>query len=55
MPARQRMSFKPPKSTHEDEHDDDDDPEANIDAPLPDSWMTAYLQVKRLRYVQRKS
>ncbi|KAJ7250786.1 hypothetical protein C8J57DRAFT_1354883 [Mycena rebaudengoi] len=53
MPARQRMSFKPPKSTHEDEHDDDDDPEANIDAPLPDSWMTAYLQVKRLRYVQQ--
>ncbi|KAK7055958.1 hypothetical protein R3P38DRAFT_3342921 [Favolaschia claudopus] len=33
--------------------DDDDDPEADMSVPLPDSWMTAYLQVKRLRYLEQ--
>lgn len=34
------------------EEENDDDPEANIDVPLPDGWVTGYLQVNRLRYVQ---
>ncbi|KAJ7145706.1 hypothetical protein C8R44DRAFT_863571 [Mycena epipterygia] len=36
-----------------EENDDDNDPETDISVPLPDSWMTAYLQVKRLRYLQQ--
>ncbi|KAJ7676925.1 hypothetical protein DFH06DRAFT_1169319 [Mycena polygramma] len=35
------------------EHDDDDDPETDMSVPLPDAWMAAYLQVKRLRYLQQ--
>lgn len=35
-----------------EDNDEDDDPEANIDVPLPDSWVTDYLQVKRLRQLQ---
>jgi hypothetical protein len=38
-----------------EEDDNDDDPETDISVPLPDSWVTAYLQVKRLRYLQRRS
>jgi hypothetical protein len=38
-----------------EEDDNDDDPETDVSVPLPDSWVTAYLQVKRLRYLQRRS
>lgn len=38
-----------------EENDDDDDPETDTSVPLPDSWMISYLQVKRLRYLQRAS
>ncbi|KAK7058060.1 hypothetical protein R3P38DRAFT_2599651 [Favolaschia claudopus] len=37
----------------EEGEDEDDDPETDISVALPDSWMTSYLQVKRLRYLEQ--
>ncbi|KAJ7312624.1 hypothetical protein DFH08DRAFT_943570 [Mycena albidolilacea] len=48
-PAPKRRISSVPK----EEDDNDDDPETEISVPLPDSWMSAYLQVKRLRYLQQ--
>ncbi|KAJ6521241.1 hypothetical protein B0H19DRAFT_721738 [Mycena capillaripes] len=42
-----------PISSVPKEDDNDDDPETDISVPLPDSWMAAYLQVKRLLYIQQ--
>ncbi|KAJ7240171.1 hypothetical protein B0H12DRAFT_1135296, partial [Mycena haematopus] len=42
---------RPISSVPKDE-DDEDDPESDISVPLPDSWMSAYLQIKRLRYLE---
>ncbi|KAJ7240155.1 hypothetical protein B0H12DRAFT_57866 [Mycena haematopus] len=47
------ISSVPTVRKDEDEDDDDDDPETDISVPLPDSWMSAYLQVKRLRYLEQ--
>ncbi|KAK7017326.1 hypothetical protein R3P38DRAFT_3561155 [Favolaschia claudopus] len=47
-----RVSTAP--SRNEEAHEDDDnDPETDISKPLPDDWMTSYLQVKRLRYLEQ--
>jgi hypothetical protein len=35
--------------------DDDDDPETEMIMPFPDEWMASYLQIKRLRYLERRS
>ncbi|KAJ7473796.1 hypothetical protein B0H11DRAFT_2036023 [Mycena galericulata] len=50
-PAPRDAVQKRPTSTVP--NDDDDDTEGDMSVPLPDSWMTAYLQVKRLRYLQQ--
>ncbi|KAK6975085.1 hypothetical protein R3P38DRAFT_3128369 [Favolaschia claudopus] len=48
------VSKVPTVRKDEDEgEDEDDDPETDISVPLPDSWMTSYLQVKRLRYLEQ--
>ncbi|KAJ7911344.1 hypothetical protein B0H13DRAFT_2482186 [Mycena leptocephala] len=55
-PVSEELVRKRPVSSvpkQEEEDDNDDDPETDIGVPLPDSWMTAYLQVKRLRYLQQ--
>ncbi|KAF7375677.1 hypothetical protein MSAN_00457000 [Mycena sanguinolenta] len=46
---KQRPVSRVPKK----EDDEDDDHEADISVPLPDSWMASYLQVKRLRYLEQ--
>ncbi|KAJ6620420.1 hypothetical protein B0H10DRAFT_2215946 [Mycena sp. CBHHK59/15] len=48
-PTQNRLSTVAPL----DPDHDDDDPETDINVPLPDSWMTAYLQIKHLRYLQQ--
>ncbi|KAF7352127.1 hypothetical protein MVEN_01175800 [Mycena venus] len=50
--ARKRMS-RPISAVPKEEDDEDDDPETDISVPLPDDWMTSYLQVKRLRYLEQ--
>ncbi|KAJ6578128.1 hypothetical protein B0H19DRAFT_1230009 [Mycena capillaripes] len=53
-PAPENAAPKRPiSSVPKEEDDNDDDPETDISVPLPDSWMAAYLQVKRLRYLQQ--
>jgi hypothetical protein len=53
-PVPKDLVRKRPVSTVPNEPDDnDEDPED--DTALPDDWVTAYLQVKRLRYIQRAS
>ncbi|KAJ7157924.1 hypothetical protein C8R43DRAFT_996328 [Mycena crocata] len=47
------LQKRPVSTVPGQEDDNDDDPEADISVPLPDSWMIAYLQVKRLRYLQQ--
>ncbi|KAJ7805438.1 hypothetical protein B0H14DRAFT_2611348, partial [Mycena olivaceomarginata] len=44
-----------PISSVPEEDDDRDDPETDIAVPLPDDWIAEYLQVKRLRYLERNS
>ncbi|KAJ7157929.1 hypothetical protein C8R43DRAFT_996337 [Mycena crocata] len=54
LPPPQEVVRKRPVSTvPAEENDNDDDPETDMSVPLPDEWMTAYLQVKRLRYLQQ--
>ncbi|KAK7055990.1 hypothetical protein R3P38DRAFT_3170651 [Favolaschia claudopus] len=52
---RKRPTSKVPtvRKDHDEDEDEDSDPEADITVPLPDSWMTSYLQVKRLRYLEQ--
>jgi hypothetical protein len=33
--------------------DQGEDPNTSLNQPLPDEWILDYLEVKRLRYVQR--
>ncbi|KAK6987605.1 hypothetical protein R3P38DRAFT_2574822 [Favolaschia claudopus] len=42
-----------PSPNEEAHEDDDNDPDTDISKPLPDDWMTCYLQVKRLRYLEQ--
>ncbi|KAJ7147215.1 hypothetical protein C8R46DRAFT_545436 [Mycena filopes] len=37
----------------DNEDDDEDDPAADFSVPLPDNWIMAYLQVRRLHYLQQ--
>ncbi|KAJ7616828.1 hypothetical protein DFH06DRAFT_1238529 [Mycena polygramma] len=53
MPPPKDAVSKRPVSVVPKQEDDDDDPETDISVPLPDAWMAAYLQVKRLRYLQQ--
>ena len=54
-PLLSAVSTKPPPSPLKSAADDEDeaDPDTAMNVPLPDSWVTAYMEVKRLRYVQR--
>jgi hypothetical protein len=54
-PLLSAVSAKPPVSPLKSVADDEDeaDPDTAMNVPLPDSWVTAYMEVKRLRYVQR--
>jgi hypothetical protein len=54
-PPSTEVARKRPISTLPKDEDDDDDPETDISVPLPDDWMAQYLQVKRLRYLERRS
>ncbi|KAJ7147206.1 hypothetical protein C8R46DRAFT_1129675 [Mycena filopes] len=48
-------SQRPRSPLPRDDEDDEDtyDPAADLSVPLPDNWMMAYLQVKRLHYLQQ--
>ncbi|KAJ7166645.1 hypothetical protein C8R46DRAFT_1094966 [Mycena filopes] len=48
-------SQRPRSPFPRDDEDDEDtyDPAADLSVPLPDNWMMAYLQVKRLHYLQQ--
>ncbi|KAJ6553898.1 hypothetical protein B0H10DRAFT_2201811 [Mycena sp. CBHHK59/15] len=49
----QHVVRKRPTPSVSGDDDDGDDPETDITQPLPDSWMTEYLQVKPLQYLQQ--
>ncbi|KAK7055969.1 hypothetical protein R3P38DRAFT_3342927 [Favolaschia claudopus] len=52
VPMKRPVSNVLTVRTDEEEGEDEDDRETDISVPLPDSWMTSYLQMKRLRYLE---
>ncbi|KAF8143465.1 hypothetical protein K438DRAFT_1875998 [Mycena galopus ATCC 62051] len=52
-PTQDVVQKQRPISSVPKEDDDEDDTETDMSVPLPDSWMAAYLQVKRLRYLEQ--
>jgi hypothetical protein len=54
LPVPKDTVQKRTSTVQNEDDEDDDDLETYLRKPLPDSWMTAYLQVKRLRYLHRQ-
>ncbi|KAJ7743345.1 hypothetical protein B0H16DRAFT_1859871 [Mycena metata] len=51
--TEQELSTRPISPAPTEDDDDEDDPAADLSIPLPDNWAMAYLQVRRLHYLQQ--